>query len=497
MKLQVEHLDEPLLEFGAGDATTPKQGLLTAGGPFSIRLGAAHPPEVRIGLVGTEAAVAATRAFFLRARTGVASESTNKMLFPDFPGFVAAFKSQLVIDDRLDAIIDDQQLEHALAKREPLAFEAALDLWGNAIAGVAARDFRPNVVVCCLPQDLLARCRIIEIKLTPDQRKAIKRKKEQIDSGQTSLFDLAPDSWLGEEVESDPEQLASRNFRRALKATAMTSNMPIQIATQNLWADGQRNQDTATRAWNVSVALFYKAGGIPWRMQSRIDGSCFVGISFHHMRTTQRHFVYSSLAQAFSSEGDGFAIRGDAVPWDDDRLQPQLSEEQAHYLISNVLTAYRDRAGRDPLRLVVHKTSNFTPDERAGVAAALRSVPVTELLTLRSGEFRMLRDGVYPPHRGTYCTIEPAAFLFTSGYMPEYRTYPGPHIPAPLELVADSGADTEAAAQDILALTKMNWNSANAFMHLPITLNFAQKVGAVMAEVPADAEPHPSLRFYM
>lgn len=497
MKLQVEHLDEPLLEFGTGEATTPKEGLLAAGGPFSLRLGAAHPPEVRIGLVGTEAAVAATRAFFVRARTGVASGNKNEMLFPDFPGFTAVFKSQLVIDDRLDAIVDDRQLEDVLAKREPDAFEGALELWRSAIATVAGRDFRPNVVVCCLPQELLARCRIIDIKLTPEQRKSIKRRQEEIASGQTSLFDLAPDSWVREEVEGNPEQLASRNFRRALKAMAMTSNMPIQIATQNLWSDGQRNQDPATRTWNVSVALFYKAGGIPWRMQTRIDGSCFVGISFHHMRTTQRHFVYSSLAQAFSSEGDGFAIRGDAIPWDDDRVRPQLSEEQAHYLISNVLAAYRERAGRDPLRLVLHKTSNFTTDERAGVAAALRSVPVTELLTLRPGEFRMLRDGVYPPHRGTYCTIEPAAFLFTSGYMPEYRTYPGPHVPAPLELIGDPGADTEAAAQDILGLTKMNWNSANAFMHFPITLNFAQKVGAVMAEVPAEAEPHPSLRFYM
>jgi hypothetical protein len=162
-----------------------------------------------------------------------------------------------------------------------------------------------------------------------------------------------------------------------------------------------------------------------------------------------------------------------------------------------VLTAYRDRAGRDPLRVVVHKTSNFTPDERAGIDHALRSVPVIELMTLRPGEFRMLREGVYPPHRGTYCSINDAAFLFTSGYMPAYRTYPGPHVPAPLELVADPGVDTEAAAEDVLALTKMNWNSASAFMSLPITLNFAQKVGSVMGEIPPDVEPHPSLRFYM
>lgn len=496
MKLRVEHLEDPILEFGEGEATTPKEGLRDSG-PFSLRLGAAHQREVRLGLVGTEASVAATRAFFLLARSGVASESTNKALFPDFPGFDQAFRSDLVLDERLNANVDAAELARVLASPPLAAFEGALGLFANAISTVAARDFRPHVVVCCLPEDLLARCRVVDVKLTAEQRNAIKRRKAEAASGQTSLLELDPDNWLAEEIEAETEQLTRRNFRRALKAASMASNIPIQIATEHLWNDERRNQDAATRAWNVSVALFYKAGGIPWRMRARVDGSCFVGISFHHRRTTQRHFVYSSLAQAFSSEGDGFAIRGDAVPWNDERVQPRLSEEQALYLLSKVLDAYRDRAGRDPLRVVVHKTSNFTPDENAGITQALRSVPVIELLTLRPSEFRMLRDGTYPPHRGTYCSVNDDAFLFTSGYMPAYRTYPGPHVPAPIELVAGVGVDTEAAANDVLALTKMNWNSASAFMGLPITLNFAQKVGAVMGEIPSDVEPHPSLRFYM
>lgn len=496
MKLRIEHLDDPVLEFGEGEATDPKEGLRAAG-PFSLRLGAAHQREVRLGLVGTEAAVAATRAFFVRARSGVGSESTNKMLFPDFPGFAQSFRSELVIDDRLDAKIDAVELSQVLAKPPLTAFEGALELFSDAISMVASRDFRPHVVVCCLPDDLLARCRVVDVKLTAEQRKAIRRRKQEAASGQTSLLELDPASWLAEEIDAEAEQLTRRNFRRALKAASMASNIPIQIATEHLWNDERRNQDAASRAWNVSVALFYKAGGIPWRMRSRVDGSCFVGISFHHRRTTQRHFVYSSLAQAFSSEGDGFAIRGDAVPWDEERVQPRLSEEQALHLLSKVLAAYRERAGRDPLRVVVHKTSNFIPDEHAGIAQALRSVPVVELLTLRPSEFRMLREGVYPPHRGTYCSVNDDAFLFTSGYMPAYRTYPGPHVPAPLELVAGAGVDTEAAANDVLALTKMNWNSASAFMGLPITLNFAQKVGAVMGEIPPEVEPHPSLRFYM
>jgi hypothetical protein len=334
--------------------------------------------------------------------------------------------------------------------------------------------------------------------MSPEAKKTLRRRLWERESGQSSLIELDPSAWSIETVaDPDPETLLVRDFRRTLKARAMTARLPIQIATESFWIDSQRNEDPATRAWNASVALYYKAGGVPWRVRPRIDGSCFVGISFHHLRTTHRDVVYSSLAQAFSSEGDGFALRGDALPWESTSRQTRLAREHAQDLATRVLLAYRDRAGRDPLRVVVHKTSRFTDDERAGLAAALDMVPVLELVTLRSSQIRLLRRGTYPPHRGTYCTIGNTSHLFTCGYISDYRTYPGPHIPVPIEIVSDTKTEPAGTAQDVLALTKMNWNSAKSFMAFPITLNFAQRVGGIMSEVPPDLDPHPSLRFYM
>ena len=88
----------------------------------------------------------------------------------------------------------------------------------------------------------------------------------------------------------------------------MRNRLPTQLVTEALLSDSARNQDPATRAWNFSVGLYYKAGGVPWRLPSSGPDTCFVGISFHHLRTTQRALVRSSLAQAFSSDGEGFAI---------------------------------------------------------------------------------------------------------------------------------------------------------------------------------------------
>ena len=50
--------------------------------------------------------------------------------------------------------------------------------------------------------------------------------------------------------------------------------------------------------------------------------------------------------------------------------------------------------------------------------------------------------------------------------------------------------------QEIMVLTKMNWNSANFSGLWPITLRFSRLVGDVLREV-GDREPEPKYKFYM
>jgi hypothetical protein len=51
--------------------------------------------------------------------------------------------------------------------------------------------------------------------------------------------------------------------------------------------------------------------------------------------------------------------------------------------------------------------------------------------------------------------------------------------------------------EEILLLTKMNWNTT-AFADLrPITLRFSQLVGDIMREIPPDREPLPLFKYYM
>jgi hypothetical protein len=507
LSLDVNVLDEPSLLFGGEVArVSPKEGLIE-GGPYDLRLGNAHRSQVRLALIGRQEDVEAMRSYLKRMEDGVSSDMSNRALFPDFPGFERVFRAKLARNPAWDHIIKDADVDRQLA-RPPAegGFTGTVELWASAIEEIGRRELPVEIAICCIPKAVRDRVGTVEANLPEPQRKYLRKAQRLQASGQDSLFDwdfaasqTGEPRTVEDAADPRPEDLLSRNFRSALKARAMEANQPIQLVTEGLWSDQRGREDPATRAWNLGVALFYKAGGIPWRADLDVDGVCFAGISFHHLRTRDTHVVYSSLAQAFSSAGEGFALRGEAVPYDEQRKQPYLTADKARAIMKTVLDAYRERAGRDPVRLVVHKTTAFTDEERVGINEALRQIPKVQLVTLRGlHDFRLLRSsGTYPPHRGTLAQLGPAAFLFTVGYQAQHLTYPGPHVPVPLELVGVDEADTESVARDLLALTKMNWNSARSAAALPITLSFARKVGGVIAEIPPGVTEHPSFRYYM
>ena len=109
----------------------------------------------------------------------------------------------------------------------------------------------------------------------------------------------------------------------------------------------------------------------------------------------------------------------------------------------------------------------------------------------------------YPPRRGTLLTIEAARhFPFTSGYVSELATYPGPHVPIPVELIVQGDhepRDVREAAQEALALGRLNWNTSDLRSSQPVTLGFARRVGGIMAEygLCSKVDPDPSYRYYM
>ena len=483
INLSIRELEMPSLQFGgAGGHTEPKIGLHHAG-PFDLRFGAARQSQLNIGIVGPSSMMDLTRQWLERCKSPIPVLGEPSLLRKSFPGFTNVFRSGMNAPDTWSVCFEEdgtKSLERILEDPNPFKrFQNVVDIYATALSRLASREVnRPDVVILALPDELLKRSRTVERGLSPQEKIRAKEILKSRTTGQMDMFDLL------QEVEQTEDDFLKRDLRHALKARALANRLPIQIATMSLLQDGRENEDAASRAWNFCVGLYYKAGGVPWRLPSGGPETCFVGISFHHFRTVQRHLVQSTLAQAFSSEGEGFAIRGQAVP-----AQPEqgrnlhLSEEQAFALGTSILREYRLRTGGAPLRVVIHKTSFFDEAELSGFKATFCDIPIVELITLVPSNFRLMRFGAYPPRVGTLCSVNNSRdYLFTSGFMPELGTYPGPHVPQPFEVRCLGDGDSLSAAQDVLNLTRMNWNTADIRGKWPVTLSFARRVGGILDE---------------
>ena len=90
---------------------------------------------------------------------------------------------------------------------------------------------------------------------------------------------------------------------------------------------------------------------------------------------------------------------------------------------------------------------------------------------------------------GSRCSaVSKACLLYTTGFVPFLRTYPGARIPQPTEVLEHFGdSPWDKVLTELLAMTKLNWNTADFAARYPITLAFSSRVGEILAEIPDDA----------
>jgi hypothetical protein len=303
-----------------------------------------------------------------------------------------------------------------------------------------------------------------------------------------------------------------KDLHHLLKARTMEFRIPIQLILPSTYDPSKARkqkrvgtprplQDEATRAWNIFSALYYKAGGTPWRLvrdPSQLS-ACFVGISFYE--SLDRSRLTTSMAQVFNELGEGVVVRGGAASLSKDDRQPHLSGEDCKKLIADALNRYRDVHFTLPARVVIHKSSAFSSEEEAGAKRAIREekIAIHDLVHVTDSDIRLYRDGVYPPLRGTFLqTSGRGGVLYTKGSVPFFETYPGMYVPRPVSIKIAAGDQTPLAhAKEILALTKMNWNSTQFDGGMPLTLTAAHSVGNVLKHCEPNQRIEPRYSFYM
>lgn len=477
-------ISEPLLEFHAGTHIDIRYGLANLG-PLELR-DVPEPRPVRVGIVGSPETIEGIRGWLERCSTGVEAPLVrHPHTAPPFPGFTAEspLAAKLVFDARTERAIADSKFTALASGMKEAAAEAAVELFLAELRHIAERG-RVDVIICALSKAML--------DVTGDGADAAA---------------VADDEDGGAEEPLAAVRWRRVDFRQLLKAQSMEIGVPIQIVKPPTWGGrgGKRTQgqlqDEATRAWNFFTALYYKSGGTLWRLvrDPHAVTSCFVGVSF--FRSPEDDLLRTSVAQVFNELGQGVVVRGGTAQISKDDRQPHLNEDAARDLLVDALQTYRREHRTLPARVVVHKTSKFSQPELDGMAAALASERVSsgDFLSVYDSLTRLFRRGSYPPLRGTFLSLDDNTHvLYTRGSVEFFETYPGAYVPTPLGFRCDRTFETPRfLAEEMLALTKLNWNNTQFDGREPITLRAARQVGDILKWLDEDAHVEPRYGFYM
>jgi hypothetical protein len=489
MKLHLAVIPEPMLQFGRDQHTDIRYGIMNFG-PYD-RAEKRRPTAIKASLVGTSPGVAGASRWIDLCRKRIEGKNSKKQnLFAPFPGFSpeSPFACDILIDGSLNAEIRPAEIT-VLGEIKDFndRVKAAVDLFLRILRGVAQK--KPDVIILVMPLELLS---LLGESDVADGDEAV-----------AAVLSFR---------ESKQKRRGKFNFHDMLKAKALSLGVPIQMLRpstfdrslkakeKDAFAKIRSLQDEATCAWNFFVALYYKAGGYSWRLvrDQRQPKSCFIGISFYEALDKSR--LNTSVAQVFDERGHGLLVQGGIVKRDEVDRQPRMDETGAYTLLKDALKNYKDEHWHYPGRVVVHKSSTFNAAETKGAVRAFTEFEIQsfDLLSVSDSWIRIVRDGYYPPLRGTFWEMDDKrSLLYTNGSVQLYEEYPGLYVPRSLLIHHDTcSTDRQQIALEVLTLTKMNWNNSQITALDPITVQAARQVGRIIkyADGTQGAVPY---RFFM
>ena len=495
-------LPEPPLEFRYHQTAIDPHDGLSLFGPFDTDL-PSHPRNISYCLIGTAEGVRRFQEFAGRLMGPIISEDTPRQLrlWPAYPGFDVVFECKWPSAPTKTFEVDEQRLTEASRDADPnkRAYNV-VEEYLQCIASMNKADYDVGVIVCVVPDVIYRNCRpqsqvpdALGTRPSPTER-ALRANYVP------SLFALQEDT---------APYRYSVDFRRQLKARAMVFGVPIQILRESTLrlADAQPSfgerplTPLSDRAWNVSLALFYKAGGKPWRLSTARDGVCYVGIVFRRADPYQQKGTACCAAQMFLDDGDGIVLRGDFGPWySPETREFHLNPTAAKSLLTRVLNTYRETSGKVLKEVFLHYRISINDEEYEGFRDACPEDAKLIAIRIRpEREVRLFREGTRPVRRGLlWRTSEKSCYLWPSGFKPRLGTYDGSETPVPLAIDLERGkGDITQVATDILGLTKLNFNECKYGDSQPVTIGFSEAVGEILVSNPTIKKPNPKFKFYI
>ena len=302
-----------------------------------------------------------------------------------------------------------------------------------------------------------------------------------------------------------------------IKATTAVRGMPVQLVRED---SALAYPCRASVMWRIGLALYTKAGGMPWKLAEADPETAYIGISYalRPIESDRPRFV-TCCSQVFDAEGSGLEfVAYDAREVEVQRDNPFLSRTEMFRVMTRSMDLYRRRhAGRSPRRVMVHKSTEFKLDEIDGCMEALHLCEAVDLVQVvenvswrgihieqNPGEIKG-KAAAFPVSRGTVIGIGPREALFwvhgdVRDVTQRGRSYfqGARSTPRPVRLVRYAGHGSwDETARAILGLSKMNWNNDSLYNPLPVTMTYAKVLSRVVKRMPNLGSTPYQFRFFM
>lgn len=478
------HIEEPTLTFGYGQKLQdPRDGLMLFG-PFSRnRIGG----QVNVGIIGPTRQRQYLKDYLDRIQRPLFPEAPDKAR-PYFPGLQAAFDIFVNFDNLVEIDVSCEDIGKYLKYTDGhQRVHNLTNLYAAPLEKYANQEEMPVTAWFVVIPDSIytyGRPKSRIPKAADNVRDGLKKKERSSEQG--FLFDEYNKMQEAYDFEV--------NFHHQLKAKLLASKTVTQIVREStiaydrIWDDAERvvaerKFDTA-KAWNIATTLYYKAGGIPWKLGGVRKKVCYLGLVYKKTDNREQNANACCAAQMFLDSGDGMVFRGNLGPWYNPMTKEfHLARKDAQELLTQSLEAFKEKSGFYPEQIFIHARTNFNDDEWAGFTSSASGKATVVGVKIRSdGTFKIYRDYSYCVPRGTVLKVtDRQGYLWSRGFVPRLQTQMGLEVPNPLSIEVIRGeVDFKTVCRDVLALTKLNYNACIFADGLPVTLRFADSIGEVL-----------------
>ena len=252
-------------------------------------------------------------------------------------------------------------------------------------------------------------------------------------------------------IKTEAERFDVHDF---VKAFCVQRGIATQFFNEETFTD-----DYQCRVWWwLSLALYVKAMRTPWVLNTLADDTAFVGLGFSVDPVAERgRHVVLGCSHIYSGKGEGLQYRLSKI---ENPVfygsNPFMSKDDARRTGETIRQLFFDARLKLPDRVVLHKRTHFTKDEREGLADGLSGVKHIDMLEIQidtalryvasvpnsNGTFD---DDNYPVRRGTAMKLDDFSALVwvhgaTTALNPRFKYFQGKRrIPAPLTVRRHAG----------------------------------------------------------